>query len=302
MPADRPRRGRLRVLAALLALTLLGACDTATSSAPPADQDAPAEPAPAFSTYVALGDSFTAAPLVPDTDLAEGCFRSSHNYPALLAEELDVRLRDVSCSGADTGDVTTAQTVAGGRGTVPPQLRAVRPRTDLVTVGIGGNDENVFATLVQGCTRGGQGRDGTPCAGLLEGRYGDPRAVIEETGDRVSGVLERIRRRSPEATVVLVGYLRLVSADEGCDLMPLSDEDRRTVAALEGELNDAMRAAAEAAGAEFLDMHPLSEGHEICSDEPWVNGIRTDQSRALAFHPFAEGQQAVADALAELLA
>jgi len=100
---------------------------------------------------------------------------------------------------------------------------------------------------------------------------------------------------------VLVGYLRLASTEQGCDLFPLGDEDRSLVAELEASLNDALREAAADAGAEFLDMHARSEGHEICSDEPWVNGIRTDQSRALAFHPFAEGQEAVAGALLEQL-
>ena len=42
-------------------------------------------------------------------------------------------------------------------------------------------------------------------------------------------------------------------------------------------------------------MRAVTGGHEICSADPWVNGRRTDQERALAFHPFAEGQQAVAD-------
>ena len=31
--------------------------------------------------YVALGDSYSAGPLIPTTDLAGGCARSDHNYP-----------------------------------------------------------------------------------------------------------------------------------------------------------------------------------------------------------------------------
>ena len=38
----------------------------------------------------------------------------------------------------------------------------------------------------------------------------------------------------------------------------------------------------------YVDLYALSRGHEVCSDEPWVNGRETDQARALAFHPFAE--------------
>ena len=42
-------------------------------------------------------------------------------------------------------------------------------------------------------------------------------------------------------------------------------------------------------------MHAVSTGHEVCSSDPWVNGSTTDESAALAFHPFAAGQEAVAD-------
>ena len=296
MPADRRRlRPALALAAALLPL---GACDAASTAG--GDTDPPAAtPEPGLTQYVALGDSFTAAPLVPNTDLAEGCFRSSGNYPALLAETLDLELRDVSCSGADTGDVTGRQTVAGGRGTAAPQLRAVRRDTDLVTVGIGGNDQDVFASLVQGCVRSSGGA--VSCGDALEQRYGDPETVLRETGRRVGAVLRAVRRRAPDATVVLVGYPRLASTEEGCDVLPLTDDDRMLVADLESALNDALREAAEGSGAEFLDMRALSEGHEVCSAEPWVNGMNTDQSRALAFHPFAEGQEAVADALVELV-
>ena len=41
-------------------------------------------------TYVALGDSYTAAPFVPLTDVASGCYRSSNNYPRLLAAALHI--------------------------------------------------------------------------------------------------------------------------------------------------------------------------------------------------------------------
>ena len=48
--------------------------------------------------YVALGDSYTAGPLIPTTDLAGGCARSDHNYPTLVADAVereDVRRRDL---------------------------------------------------------------------------------------------------------------------------------------------------------------------------------------------------------------
>ena len=298
MPADRSARARTAALGLSAVVLALAGCDAASS--PPSDVDPPVdERAAGASSYVALGDSFTAAPFVPETDYADGCFRSSGNYPAILADALDLDLRDVSCSGADTGDVVGPQAVGDGSATVPPQLRAVRPRTDLVTVSIGGNDQDVFASLVHGCVRTSGGAQS--CGDMLEERYGDPRSVIEETGRRVADVLRGVQDRAPRATLVLVGYLRLASAEKGCDLLPLTEEDRVLVAELERSLNAALRRAARDTGVPFVDMYELAEGHEICSDEPWVNGIDTYQERALAFHPFAEGQEAVADALLELV-
>jgi lysophospholipase L1-like esterase len=239
-------------------------------------------------TYAALGDSFTAAPFVPTTNLASGCFRSTGNYPSLLAERLDARLRDASCSAATSHDVTHRQVFGLGdlRASVPPQLRAVRRGTDLVTVGIGGNDERLFASLV---------RDGT---GVVPR---DATAVARRTGDRVARVLRAVRRAAPSATVVLVGYPRLVDPDRGCRDLPVAAADRPALAAVERALNRALSRAADRAGALFLDVHRLSAGHEICAADPWVNGRVTDDGRAAAYHPFPEGQRAVADALLALL-
>ena len=45
-----------------------------------------------------------------------------------------------------------------------------------------------------------------------------------------------------------------------------------------------------------------SRGHDVCSDDPWVNGAVTQPTRALAYHPFAVEQQAVADLVRDALA
>ncbi len=316
-PADRRGRRAPRCvtsvgLAALLLATLTGCWSSDTE--PPSDASGPSSPvepstpggedAPAFTSYAALGDSYTAAPFVPVTDLAEGCLRSNGNYPALLADALGIaEVRDVSCSAAETRDVEMPQRVAGGQGTVPPQVRAVRRGTDLVTVGIGGNDEALFATLV-GCVGGfGPAAPGaaTPSTGPCLGDVAVPTAAIGRTGERAELALEAVTAAAPRATVVLVGYPRLVSEAGGCRQFPIDASDVPAAQRLEKALRDALAGAARRAGVDFLDTYALSAGHEICADDPWVNGRRTDESRALAFHPFAEGQQAVADALVVLL-
>jgi lysophospholipase L1-like esterase len=274
---------------------LLGACSAAdvedVTDASPPDLD----------TYVALGDSFTAGPLIPETDIADGCFRSDGNYPALVAERLDIdEIVDVSCSGADTRDLTGRQDTAGGQATVPPQLRAVRPETDLVTLGIGGNDFGLFHTLVSTCSQlRQQDPVGSPCADELDRRGVDLVARTADIGDRVEEAVREIQRRAPEATVVLVGYLRLAPTEGRCPDLSFAREDYELGREVAESLNAALARAARSTGVEFADMHSASEDHDVCSDEPWVNGRHTVQGEAIAFHPFASGMEAVADEVVE---
>jgi lysophospholipase L1-like esterase len=289
--ADRPRL--LAALALCLTVALGGCSDGAASDAggAAARQDRDDAPkGPVIESYVALGDSFTAAPLVPGTQFAKACFRSSGNYPTLLADELGAKLRDVSCGGADTADMAGSQTASFGDESrkLKPQLDAVGRGADLVTVGIGGNDEGLFRTLVQDCTTVA-GAPGASCASILRDSYGNASDVLARTGRRVAEVLTRVRRQAPDAVVALVGYPRLIDEDRPCPAMPVAKGDVAVVADLEARLNRTLSQAAKAAGVEYVDMYAVSEGHEICSKDPWVNGRTTDQQRALAFHPFAQG-------------
>ena len=259
---------------------------------------------PAFEEYVALGDSFTAAPFVPTTDVANGCFRSDGNYPSLVAARIDVgRLVDVSCSGADTGDLTSRQATVR-EATVPPQLSALSPRTDLVTLGIGGNDFSLFTTLVHTCT-GLRSTDpqGSPCTDRLAAQGVALDQRLDRVGERVAAAVEEIRARSPQARVLLVGYPRIAPADGTCpQRLPFAAGDYELAIRVTRGLDRALRDAARSTGAEFVEMYAPSRGHSACSDQPWVNGQGTDRDAALAYHPLPAGQEAVADAVVEELA
>lgn len=297
---------KTRLLACVAVAALLAAgCSPGdavpTAEGPAADataaaSDALRSPEVEVDSYVALGDSFTAGPLIPTTDLAGGCFRSDSNYPALVAEQLDIpEVRDVSCAGATTRDLTSPQrTVEDAR--VRPQLAALTKDTDLVTLGIGGNDFDLFSTVVQTCTRL---RDadpgGAPCADELASRGIDVQRATQQIAGRVADAVRAIRQRAPEARVVLVGYLRLAPSTGQCPELPFARGDYVQGVAVSQALNDALAAAARRTGASFVDMYAASEGHDICSEKPWVNGVHTVKGRALAYHPLAEGMEATAE-------
>ncbi len=239
---------------------------------------------------MALGDSYTAAPLVPVTDIANGCFRSNHNYPALTARALGVKVDDRSCGGARISDLRTAQ-----HPDVPPQLSALGPEVNLVTIGIGGNDQGLFQKLIRQCPRL-RARDpqGAPCQAAMTARGGDRLlTILKRTGRQLTSSLLQVHAKAPKAQVIVVGYPEIVATGKVCDRLPLAAGDYRYAARINKALTDMVRDAARASGSTYVDIYRASAGHDVCSARPWVNGAITDQKRAAAYHPFAVEQQAV---------
>lgn len=252
-----------------------------------------------YPTYVALGDSYTSAPFVPETDGQDGCLRSSGNYPSLVAAELGSALEDVSCAGAQTVSLIGVQQTFDGTSR-PAQFDALSADTDLVTIGIGGNDLGLFSKLTAGCIgAAAEEPEGTPCTDAVSaGAAGDLTAIRERLTAALKGVVDR----APEARVLVVGYPQIVPETGSCpDLLPIAEGDLPFARTLNRGLADALENAAEAADVEYVDTFALTRDHDICADDPWINGQENDPEEALAFHPFAEEQQAVADEIVRLL-
>ena len=86
-----------------------------------------------------------------------------------------------------------------------------------------------------------------------------------------------------------------------CVGLPLAAGDYAEGRRISEALDAALQRAARRTSTTYVDMYAASEGHDICSDDPWVNGQKTIQGKALAYHPFAEEQRAVADLVLEKL-
>lgn len=288
-----PRPLPVAVLALALALVAGCSSDDGPEAGPARTTGSPARAPTTYEQYVALGDSYTAAPLVPPTDSSTLCLRSGQNYPALVAEAMPgTTLTDVSCSGASTSNMTTPQTGLGGP--VPPQFDALSDTTDLVTIGIGGNDEALFATLVGHCTQiAAADPTGAPCTAAQP--QGGIDATLADIRRNVAAVVDGVRARSPHARIVVVGYPQIVPHTGTCDLLPLAAGDYAFARRVSQGLSTAVRLAAADAQAEYVDLWAPSSGHDICSAEPWINGRVTKLDEALAYHPYEVEQRAVAD-------
>lgn len=287
----RARRNLLACLVTATTATMLAAVLPGSATAVEAE--------PTYTNYVALGDSYTAGPLIPNQRLDPlGCFRSTADYPALVADGLGIAVTDVSCSGAHTGHMTQAQGVPLGSNA--PQLDALAADTDLVTLGIGGNDGGVFGDLISTCP-GLRDSDptGAPCQEHFAVDGADTMmAKVAETGGKVEEVLRQIRERAPEATVLAVGYPRIAPPSGYCpDVLPFAEGDYAWLNDVEEALNTAIADAVAAEGtASFVDTFGPSLGHDACAGDgqAWINGKDIKPLAAMNYHPFRLGMEGMA--------
>lgn len=283
-------------VAAAAAVLVLSACGGSEKPAP----SATAVDTRFYDQYVALGDSYTAAPLVGSSGLDDPCLRSGVNYPHLLARYLGATLFDRSCTGADISNLVGRQLLLD-KSKAPPQLEAVTAQTDLVTVGIGGNPAAAQAWSQTCPALRESDPEGSPCREhfLEEGEGTDLIAKVLRTERRqLVATLKAILKRAPQARVLVIGYPTIFPDKGQCPRrLALAKGDVGYARETLDRLNHNLEQAAEKAGVEYVDVYAATRGHDICSDEPWIQGRRNDAGVALAYHPRAEEQQAVADLL-----
>ncbi|MFF2543502.1 SGNH/GDSL hydrolase family protein [Kitasatospora sp. NPDC058063] len=323
----RTARPTIALTVGLAAVLLAGCTDntgtdqqgSATAGATPARAQAGADPSPTAAPpptgpYVALGDSYTAGmKLPPQVGEPGACYRSGANYPSLVAKGLSLaagQFKDVSCSGARTGDLTGPQKVADG--TNPAQLDALTADTRLVTLGIGGNDAG-FMEVVTECakanlvdivkgviTDSADRISDSPCRDHYAAGNGtdDVQRKVEAAGDRIGQVLQDVKKRSPKARVFVIGYPGLLPADPASCLPVLGNavaaSDLGFLVEKQQQLNGMLKKRAEAAGAVFVDLAGPSAGHDMCAgeDKRWVEPPLPAQG-LVPIHPNAKGQEAV---------
>ncbi|MEV2250214.1 SGNH/GDSL hydrolase family protein [Streptomyces sp. NPDC050147] len=246
--------------------------------------------------YVALGDSFSAGsgilPLDPAAPLL--CARSTANYPHVVAQRTGAELTDVTCGGAQTKDFAASQYPG-----VAPQLDAVDADTDVVTLTIGGNDNNTFIGAITACGSAGviSGGKGSPCKDANGDKF--TKEIDASTYPALKAALRAIKDKAPDARVGILGYPWIIpaKADPTCFAkMPIASGDVPYLRDLQAHLNRAVQRAASETGATFVDMAAASEGHDACKPKGtrWIEPMLFG-TNFIPVHPNAIGEKGMAD-------
>jgi GDSL-like Lipase/Acylhydrolase family len=276
-----PRRLRRAAILAVAMLAMLAAFAGAARAA----------------NYVALGDSYAAGPIIPNQIAPLGCLKSDHNYAHLAAPTIGLPLRDASCSGATTADMTSPQETE--LGTNPPQFDSLDAETTRVSLTIGGNDIG-FSEIALSCVT--INPFSTPCKDKYDSGGKDQIAErIAATAPKVAAVLQGINARSPAAKVFVVNYAAIFpETGFGCwPQMPIGFGDVPYLRSKEKELNAMLATQAAANGATLVNWYNASIGHDACrgSSTRWVEPV-VPTNPAAPIHPNLAGMTGAAGILA----
>ncbi len=247
--------------------------------------------------YVALGDSYAAGPLIPNPVLPLGCLKSDHNYAHLAAPGIGLSLRDASCSGATTVDMTNPQEVEID-GPNPPQFNSLDASTTVVSLTIGGNDIG-FSEVAESCIT--LNPFSHPCLDKYDaGGVDQLKARIEATAPKVAAVLQGIHARSPAAKIYVVNYPAIFpETGLGCwPQMPIGFQDVPYLRSTEQRLDAMLATQAAANGATLVNWYNASIGHDACkgSSTRWVEPLVPGELAA-PIHPNKAGMEGGAKAL-----
>ncbi len=295
-------------MTAALAAALLTAVPTQTQADASGHQ-------PRYREYVALGDSWSADVLTtfpPATKFVPlDCAQSSTNYPRQVAAALGVRtFRDATCGSATSDHFVQPQRGLPLGGVAPPQFDKLTRTTDLVTVGIGGNDIGL-AEAITGCLNllpvdlGLPAPLGRPCSKSFTAG-GIDRFVerITATEPKLRKRLREIHRRSPRADIFLVNYLNGIPASgKGCwPIIPIADADVAYIQKTFLRLNAMLKRVAKAdKHTRLIDTYTPTIGHDMCQrpGKAYVEGLvplslANPTLVAFPFHPNQFGADAQA--------
>jgi hypothetical protein len=168
---------------------------------------------------------------------------------------------------------------------------------------IGGNDSGVFIDSIVDCGAAGLTTlgQGSPC----KDKYGSSfeNTIKTTTYPALVKALRAVRAKAPHAKVAILGYPWILPATGGCyPQMPVATGDVPYLRHEQATLNDAVRRAAAATGATYVDLNGVSNGHDACKPigVRWVEPVLTGTNPVIV-HPNALGEQKMAQQVRTVL-
>lgn len=249
---------------------------------------------------VSLGDSAIsgegAGYYEPGTEGENGnwCHRSTR---ALIHRtQLADRTINLACSGADSANVSLADTVHYTEGSQARRLIEVarQHRVTAVVVQVGANDDVRFADTMVDCVAAWVNPFGSSCRSKLEREWP---GRLTAMAPKVEGALRDVRSAMAQAgytdsayQLILTSYAspvtekmdRYLHGPQGCPLRLADAGYGRTVAV--PQLSEALRGVATRSGAKFLDFSRATENREACSKGDSSAG---EWQRRLTVDPYA---------------
>ena len=234
---------------------------------------------------VVMGDSTAAgaglAPVSGASDADRACGRSSDSYAADLSATNAWRVLNLACDGASISHGLLGPQQHGGR-LLPPQL-AVAERAknvSVVIVSVGADDLN-WAGMVRYCVITPNCNDRATTAYFQQ--------QLASFSKNYLDLLSRLAALPSHPQVIINRYYNPFGTEPGClSHAGLTAARLQTLTSRLATLNTVLADGAAQFG--FSSPQPDFTGHQLCTSQPYVQGL----SAAAPFHPTVLGQLAIA--------
>jgi lysophospholipase L1-like esterase len=234
---------------------------------------------------VVMGDSTAAgaglAPIPGASSAARNCGRSSDSYAEDLSAANDWKVLNLACNGATISNGLLGPQTRGGQKLQPQLAGAERAgKASFVIISVGADDLN-WAAEVKYCST-------TPnCDDKATTAYFQQQ--LAEFSKNYLDLLSRLAALPNHPQVIINQYYDPFGPEPGClGQDGLSVANLATLTSRLSTLNAVLAKGAAQFG--FASPQPDFAGHQLCTPQPYVQGL----DAAAPFHPTALGQLAIA--------
>src|SRR5690606_30375858 len=145
------------------------------------------------------------------------------------------------------------------------QLGSLSDSTDLVTITVGGNDTG-WADVVQQCAY--------PYPWTCDEEIDAAERFVQNTlPGRLSEVYSAVSEAAPGAEIVVLGYPRLFNGEECNIITRISPDEQARLNDAADLLADTIGSVAADFGFTYVDVRDSFDGHAVCDDVEWLNGL-----------------------------